>query len=89
MHWLLGSFRLLGEPKVQSGLRPNPALKDAPRPVSGGGGSTGISLGEVQEDCWNCRDGMAAGREKVTQSSYRPWHGLEKGRMVSMHTGRV
>lgn len=28
--WLLGSFRLLGEPKVQSGLRPDPALKDAP-----------------------------------------------------------
>lgn len=43
MHWLLGSFRLLGEPKVQSGLRPDPALKDAPRPVSGGGGSTGGS----------------------------------------------
>lgn len=43
MHWPLGSFGLLGEPKVQSGLKPTPALKDAPGPVSGGEGSTGGS----------------------------------------------
>lgn len=98
MHWPRGSFGLLGEPKVQAGLKPTPALKDAPGPVSGGGGSTGGSA------CLLVKSWMIVGTAAMewqldmrkSLSAYRPWHGLERengfhahGKSMNMLGGRI